>query len=238
MTALDKPANIMVVEDDPQIAELIIEHLREDHFVSIWQKSRAKITESINSSCPALLVIGLNSADDGSYSICTEIRRHSQIPIIMLANSDQQADRLRAFEMGADDYVCKPFNPKELLFRIKAILRRHEFISARVPGAKLQLETMTYKARLDGRYLDLTPIEFRILAAMAQFPGRIFTRNDLLDRAYPDHRAINDRTIDSHIKNLRKKLSAVSAENEIVHSIYGVGYKFEAKDTFITVCIA
>lgn len=238
MTTLDKPAVILVVEEDPKIAELIMDHLRADNFVAIWQKNRAKISEAIKNSCPALLLLGVNSAQDDGDTICTEMRRHSQIPIIMLANGNQEADRLRAFETGADDYICKPFNPRELLFRIKAILRRMKFLGASSPNAKLQLETMTYKAKLNGRQLDLTPIEFRILAALAQSPGRVFTRNDLLDRAYPDHRTINDRTIDSHIKNLRRKLSAVNSENEIVHSIYGVGYKLEVKDWFITVCIA
>lgn len=236
MTTLDQPAVILVVEEDPEIAELIMDHLRADNFVAVWQKNRAKVAEAIKNSCPALLLLGVNSVPDDGYAICMKMRRYSQIPVIMLANGNQEADRLRAFEMGADDYICKPFNPRELLLRIKAILRRTNFFGAASPNAKLQLETMTYKAKLNGKSLNLTPLEFRILAILAQSPGRVFTRNDLLDRAYPDHRAINDRTIDSHIKNLRRKLNAVSSENEIVYSIYGVGYKLDVTDWFISVC--
>lgn len=114
----------MVIENDPQSAELMMDYLRAENFATIWHKHDAKITEAIKSNWPVLILLGVISPDTDGYSICTEIRRCSQIPVIMLSSRNQESDRLLAFEKGADDYLCKPFNPRELIFRIKAILRR------------------------------------------------------------------------------------------------------------------
>lgn len=228
MITQTKPTRIMLIEEEPQAAELIMDFLQVETFDSIWHRDGNNVIENIRSASPDLVLLDAMLPGADGFAICKQIRNNSPVPIIILSNSSQESDRLLGFEMGADDYVCKPFSPRELIFRIKAILKRTAMPSSQLAmNPKLELEAATYKAKLNGRSLDLTPIEFRILAALSQSPSRVFTRNDLLDRAYPGHRTINDRTIDTHIKNLRKKLSVANSNGEIVHSIYGVGYKFE-----------
>jgi two-component system response regulator BaeR len=135
---------------------------------------------------------------------------------------------LLGLELGADDYICKPFSPREVVARVKAVLRRstnNEPSSGLTP--LLHLDEGRLQAILQGRELDLTLVEFRILEFLSANPGRIYGRDQLMDHIYPDQRIVSDRTIDSHIKNLRKKISGVSPDAEIIHSVYGVGYKFD-----------
>jgi two-component system response regulator BaeR len=135
----------------------------------------------------------------------------------------EEIDRLVGLDLGADDYVCKPFSARELVARVKAILRR-----GRIPiTTSLVLDEQRHSATLDGRALDLTPVEFRLLAALASAPGRVFPRERLLERLYADHRVVTDRTVDTHVKNLRRKLEEARPGEDLVRSIYGVGYKLE-----------
>jgi two-component system response regulator BaeR len=136
----------------------------------------------------------------------------------------EEIDRLLGLESGADDYVCKPFSMRELVARVKAILRRGRG-AVSVPG--LALDESRHVAELDGRPLDLTPVEFRLLAVLAAAPGKVFSRASLLERLYPDHRVVGDRTVDTHVKNLRKKLGELRPGEDRLPSIYGVGYKLE-----------
>jgi len=132
-------------------------------------------------------------------------------------------------EIGADDYICKPFSPREVIARVKAVLRRtagHEVIA----NAELVLDESRYLATLHGQKLDLTAVEYQLLSALAKSPGRIYSRDQLMEKIYPDQRIVEDRTIDSHIKKLRKKMASISEAGNLIHSVYGVGYKFEQLD--------
>jgi two-component system response regulator BaeR len=138
----------------------------------------------------------------------------------------EEIDRLLGLELGADDYICKPFSPREVVARVKAVLRRTGQ-GATAGAPRLTIEADAFAASLDGHRLDLTPVEFRLLATLAAQPGRIYSRDQLLDRVYDDGRVVLDRTVDTHVKNVRRKLSEVAPGTEIIHSVYGVGFKLE-----------
>jgi two-component system response regulator BaeR len=158
--------------------------------------------------------------------ICKEIRSFSNVPIIMVTARIEEIDRLLGLELGADDYICKPFSPREVVARVKAVLRRSGGqTTLRTKG--LLLEEASLQASWNGRKLDLTSVEFKLLQHLAAHPGRIFSREQLMDRIYADRRIVSDRTIDSHIKKLRKKIETASPGEDLIRSVYGVGYKFE-----------
>jgi two-component system, OmpR family, response regulator BaeR len=138
----------------------------------------------------------------------------------------EEIDRLLGLELGADDYICKPFSPREVVARVKAVLRRTGS-GQTIHNSGLHLDESRYLATLNGKVLDLTAVEFKLLQFLSANPGRIYGRQQLMDRIYPDQRIVNDRTIDSHIKKLRKKIEGVCTGQELIHSVYGVGYKFE-----------
>jgi len=159
--------------------------------------------------------------------ICKEIRSFSNVPIIMVTARVEEIDRLLGLELGADDYICKPLSPREVVARVKTVLRRSSLQAQDEIPQFLSLNDEKYQATLQGRKLDLTAVEFKLLSILAQKPGRIYSRDQLMDLLYSDHRIVCDRTIDSHIKKLRKKIAAVATGVDLIHSIYGVGYKYE-----------
>jgi two-component system, OmpR family, response regulator BaeR len=167
-------------------------------------------------------------------SICRELRGFSDVPILMMTARVDEIDRLLGLELGADDYICKPFSPREVVARVKAVLRRtrtrtstdsHATDDAKV--CPLQLDDEKLEARLHGTALPLTPVEFRLLQALLARPGRVMSRANLIDALYLDHRVVSDRTVDSHIKNLRRKIADASDGTDPIVSIYGIGYKID-----------
>lgn len=220
---------ILVVEDEPKIAHLISDYLRAEQFDPVWVNESSRVSKMIKTCNPSLILLDVMLPGKNGFEVCEKIRSFSQVPIIMVTARGHEHDRLLGFELGADDYICKPFSPRELVSRVKAVLKRLDPSGSSVCRSKrkLDIDYDSYTAKLDGNLLDLTPLEFRLLTTFARSPGRVFSRNELLDRIYPGHRVINDRTIDSHIKNLRRKLSLIDPEDDIIRSIYGVGYKFE-----------
>jgi two-component system response regulator BaeR len=161
--------------------------------------------------------------------ICKDIRTFSRVPIIMVTARIEEIDRLLGLELGADDYICKPFSPREVVARVKAVLRRtQDGQTTRVHG--LVLDEDRYRAVLHGRDLELTAVEFKILQLLAGSPGRIFGREQIMDNMYRDERFVSDRTVDSHIKKLRRKIEAVDPKTDLIQSVYGVGYKFEPRE--------
>ena len=218
---------IMIVEDEEKLATLLADYLRQSGFESVWIADGNEVLPRVREKQPDLMLLDLMLPGRDGLEICKEIRTFSQLPIIMVTARVEEIDRLLGLELGADDYICKPFSPREVVARVKTVLRRTgEQASPNAGG--LVLDPDRYSARLKGHDLDLTAVEFKLLHFLYQTPGRIYSRNQLMDKIYPDQRIVSDRTIDSHIKKLRKKIAAVDPDEELIHSIYGVGYKYDA----------
>jgi len=218
---------IMIVEDEEKLARLLADYLRQSGFESVWVADGTEVLPRVREKQPDLILLDLMLPGRDGLEICKEIRTFSQLPIIVVTARVEEIDRLLGLELGADDYICKPFSPREVVARVKTVLRRTgEQANQNTVG--LVLDPDRYSARLKGHDLDLTAVEFKLLHFLYQTPGRIYSRNQLMDRIYPDQRIVSDRTIDSHIKKLRKKIAAVAPDEELIHSIYGVGYKYDA----------
>jgi two-component system response regulator BaeR len=215
-------SRILIVEDEPKLAALEADYLKAAGYDTHAIGNGAEVVPWVRANAPDLILLDLMLPGRDGLDICREVRGFSDVPIIMVTAKVEEIDRLVGLDLGADDYVCKPFSVRELVARVRAILRRR-----RAPSTGLVLNEETHLAQLDGRELELTPVEFRLLGMLASAPGRVFSRGRLLERLYQDHRVVTDRTVDAHIKNLRRKLEAVRPGEELVRSIYGVGYKLE-----------
>ena len=218
---------ILIVEDEQRLAELHRDYLQQSGYQTAWLDNGLDVVPWVKDNSPALILLDLMLPGKDGLDICKEVRSFSNIPIIMVTARIEEIDRLLGLELGADDYICKPFSPREVVARVKTVLRRT------LPQAKeeaeqiLVLDEERYQATLHGQKLDLTAVEFKLLSILARNPGRIYSRDKLMDKLYNDQRIVCDRTIDSHIKKLRKKISVVASELELIHSIYGVGYTYE-----------
>lgn len=227
--------DILIVEDEPKLAALLADYLRAAGFVPHILANGLEVIPRVRSAPPSLVLLDLMLPGKDGLDICRELRQFTQVPIIMVTARVEEIDRLLGLELGADDYVCKPFSPREVVARVKAVLRRHEPAATQgelatqaggsVPG--LLINTETHRVELDGSRLDLTPVEFRLLATLAAEPGRVFSRAELREHIYHDDREGSDRTMDSHMRNLRRKLAEAGAGTEFLHSVYGVGYRLE-----------
>lgn len=228
---LNQPrALILVVEDEPQLAELLADYLRNAGYEPYVLDDGREVVPWVRDHQPDLILLDLMLPGEDGMSVCRSLRGFSQVPIVMVTARVEEIDRLLGLELGADDYICKPFSPREVVARVKAVLRRAHPASSEAKGSALVVDEDAYQATLDGQTVALTPVEFRLLAALAGSPGRVLSRSQLQDRLYDDHRVVTDRTVDTHIKNLRRKLAEVRSEQEIIRSVYGVGYRLEAID--------
>ncbi|WP_026304918.1 response regulator [Microbulbifer variabilis] len=219
-------AKILIVEDETELANLLLDYLRAAEYQADILSDGNQVVPYMKSQSPDLILLDLMLPGKGGLEICEEIRRTSNVPIIMMTARIEEADRLRGLEIGADDYVCKPYSPRELVARVKAVLRRTTATGQPDLGT-IQLEPKTRQLRIGGRDVGLTSLEFHLFELLYSEPGRIFSREQIMDRIYSDYRVISDRTIDSHIKKVRKKITAVLPDTELIQSVYGAGYKFE-----------
>ncbi|MEE4380070.1 MAG: response regulator [Candidatus Competibacteraceae bacterium] len=218
------PQHILIVEDEPKIAALLRDYLVQSGYQTD-HLDRGDAVESWVRKYPVdLVLLDLMLPGKDGLEVCKGLRTFSSVPIIMITARVEEIDRLLGLELGADDYVCKPFSPREVVARVKAILRR---LNAPPTEPLVKLDEAAYQAYLYGRELGLTAVEFKILRELVHQPGRIFSRDRLMDSMYADQRIVSERTVDSHIKKLRKKIATVLPDREIVHSVYGVGYKYE-----------
>jgi len=218
---------ILIVEDEPKLAELLGDYLHQAGFETHRLENGLEVVPRVRESVPDLILLDLMLPGRDGMEICKEVRSFSTVPIIMITARIEEIDRLLGLELGADDYICKPFSPREVVARVKAVLRRSGGTTLHAQG--LELDEAAYRAVLDGCPLDLTAVEFKLLHLLASRPGRIFGRTQLMDGIYPDRRIVSDRTIDSHINKLRRKIHQAAPGRELIHSVYGVGYKFEAE---------
>ena len=221
---------ILVVDDEKKIVEIVKAYLERDGFkVTTAYDGRAAL-DSARRQHPDLIVLDLMLPEISGFDVCRALRKESDVPIIMLTARDETTDKIVGLELGADDYVTKPFDPKELVSRIKAVLRRSQGQTAArntLHIADLEIDVSKRLVKRDKKAIELTPIEFALLKAMAEHPGQVFTRLQLLDRVQGEAYEGYDRTIDSHIKNLRKKLEPNPEKPRYIITVYGVGYKLE-----------
>lgn len=215
---------ILIVEDEPKLAALVADYLRAEAFGVHLIDDGLRVVPWVRENKPDLILLDLMLPGRDGLEICRELRTFTDVPVVMVTARVEEIDRLVGLEAGADDYVCKPFSLRELVARVKAILRRPRGAKR---AAGLALDESRHVAELDGKALDLTPVEFRLLAMLAEAPGKVFSRTTLLERLYPDHRVVTDRTVDTHVKNLRKKIAEIRPSEDPIPSIYGVGYKLE-----------
>ncbi len=219
--------HILVVEDEKKIADLLKDYLIKEGFtVSCVSRGDAVIKE-IKDVEPALMLLDLMLPGLDGIAVCREVRKISDLPIIMVTAKVEEIDRLIGLEMGADDYICKPFSPREVVARVKAVLRRARpgDTPQRLAAGPIVLDQSTRQVTIADRPLSLTPSEFGLLNVMITSPGRVFSRNELLDKVQGYRFEGYDRTIDSHIKNLRKKIAELMPGKDVIQTIYGVGYK-------------
>ncbi|MBI5602681.1 MAG: response regulator [Deltaproteobacteria bacterium] len=217
---------ILIVEDEPKLASLLVDYLKASGFDSFCLGNGLEVVPWAREYQPDLVLLDLMLPGRDGLEVCKELRTFSRVPIIMVTARIEEIDRLLGLELGADDYICKPFSPREVVARVKAVLRRTAD-GRTIQAQGLVLDENRYQATLDGKDLELTAVEFKLLHFLAAHPGRLYGRQQLMDHIYPDERIVSDRTIDSHIKKLRKKIAAVSPGQGFIHSVYGVGYKFE-----------
>lgn len=220
------PSRILIVEDEPKLAALLADYLQAAGYESQVIGEGRAVVPAVKASMPALILLDLMLPGRDGLDICRELRTFTSVPIVMVTARIEEIDRLLGLELGADDYICKPFSPREVIARVKAILRRVQNTS--MSGApRLIVDEERFRVTLDEHTIDLTAVEFRLLKTLSDAPGRVFSRQQLLNGLYEDHRVVTDRTVDSHVKNLRRKLQQASPDRELIESIYGVGYRFE-----------
>lgn len=217
---------LLLVEDEVKVAELLRDYLVAAGYSVDWLGRGDEVIERVKAAPPDLMLLDIMLPGCSGIDVLRQLRSFSELPVIMVTARVEEIDRLLGLELGADDYICKPFSPREVVARVKTILRR--IGAPTIPSsAGLSLDQDAYDARWQGHSLDLTPVEFRLLQVLAEVPGRVFSRDQLMNRIYADHRVVTDRTVDSHIKNLRRKLQAAAPDQELIRSVYGVGYKLE-----------
>ncbi len=219
---------VLVVDDERQIAEIARDYLQHAGFAVITAGDGATALATARTQRPDLIVLDLALPRLDGLDVAKALRRDSNVPIIMLTARVEEADRLRGLEIGADDYITKPFSPRELVARVRAVLRRVDGLSAAgdlVRLADLTLDTTRLKVTRRGTSIDLTPTEFQLLATLARQPGRVFTRAQLLDAVRGVEVESFERAIDAHVKNIRRKLEPDPRNPRYILTVYGIGYK-------------
>jgi len=219
---------ILIVEDEENIAEVLIAYSRQQGYHTEHLDNGAHVLEHIKQSKVDLVLLDLMLPEVDGLSLCKQIREFSNLPIIMVTAKQQEQDRLIGLESGADDYIVKPFSPKEVMARIKAVLRRTNQSNLHTINHNgFQLHVDGYTALLEQQNIDFTAVEFKIFLLFITHIGRVFTREDIIQHIYQDAALeVSDRNIDTHIKNIRKKIHAIKNGYNPIASVYGVGYKF------------
>ncbi|MDQ1120984.1 MULTISPECIES: response regulator [Pseudoxanthomonas] len=227
MTAAADNALVLVVEDEPRLAAVLRDYLHAAGYRSAWVADGDAVLDAVAAHGPALVLLDLMLPGRDGVDVCRALRAVSQVPVIMVTARVEEIDRLLGLEVGADDYICKPFSPKEVIARVGAVLRRVRQGQPEPPIPGLTIDQANGRALLHGQALDLTAVEFRLLRTLLGAPGRVWSRERLLDHLYVDHRVVADRTVDSHVRNLRRKLHEAGLSEDPIRSIYGMGYRLE-----------
>ena len=225
----EQSKEVLIVEDELHIAEVLQDYLKQAGFATEHISKGNEVVPFVKSKPPDLILLDLMLPGLDGLSICRSVRTFSTVPIIMVTAKVEEVDRLIGLEVGADDYICKPFSPREVVARVKTVLRRSQQVNnnTELDGPCFEIDEEQARAQVSGVVLDLTPTEFRILKILVQRPGRVFSRSQIIDLCSREDQFAFDRVIDSHVKNLRKKIARVLPDREVIHSVYGMGYRFE-----------
>ncbi len=220
---------ILVVEDEHKLANVVQKYLQNAGYLTHHFDRGTGVVDWVKQNNPDAVLLDLIVPEVDGITLCREIRKFSEVPIIMVTAQVDEVDRVLGLEIGADDYICKPFSLRELVARVRAILRFERVSSQGTDYVDdmLSIDEERMQCFVDGKVVDLTAVEFSLLCLLAKTPGRVYSRAQLIDQVYPDYRVVNERTMDSHIKKLRKRLKDAAGDVELIHSIYGVGYKLE-----------
>jgi DNA-binding response OmpR family regulator len=223
---------ILIVEDEKKIVDIIKAYMEKEGYHVIVAYDGKAALDLAQSHSPDLIILDLMLPEISGWDVCRALRKNSDVPIIMLTARDEAADKIVGLELGADDYVTKPFNPNELVSRVRAVLRRSENRTSRktiLKVADLIIDTEKRTVYRSNKTIELTPMEFDLLRVLAENPGRVYNRMQLLDIVQGETYEGYERTIDSHIKNLRKKIEVDPIKPNYIITVYGVGYKLEDK---------
>jgi DNA-binding response OmpR family regulator len=220
-------ATILVVDDEPRITQLVRDYLESAGFAVVTAADGREALMRVRTERPDLVVLDLGLPHLDGLDVTRRLRREGELPIIMLTARDDETDKLIGLELGADDYVTKPFSPRELVARVRAVLRRRdpERSDDLLHAASLTLDVPRMRLEVDGRPVELTATEFSLLAAMARQPGRVFTRSQLLDAIHGVAFESYERAIDAHVKNIRRKVEPDPHDPRYLLTVYGVGYR-------------
>ena len=222
---------IVVIDDEPSVQDVVRAYLEKDGFQVFVAGNGADGLALAERMKPALIVLDLMLPDISGEEICADIRGRSDVPILMLTAKASADERIAGLVAGADDYLVKPFSPRELVARVRAVLRRTQGIESPLvatlsfDGGRLEIDTVQHVVKRDGAVVDLTPSEYKLLTALARYPGRAYSRFELIDRVLGDDFDGYERTIDVHVKNLRKKIEPDAARPRYVETVSGVGYR-------------
>jgi two-component system, OmpR family, response regulator BaeR len=229
-------ARILVVEDDAKIAAILVDYLQQASFKVETESNGVQAVARVRRSPPDCMLLDLNLPGLEGIEVCKQVREFSAVPIAMITARIDEIDRLLGLELGADDYICKPFSPREVVARVKALLRRAAVSALRdvADPIGLMLDSDRLRVHVDGKLVALTGVEFRLLETLYKANGRVLSRDQLIDGVHHDFRDVSDRSVDSHIRNVRRKLDAASDGHDWVRSVYGVGYAFNARDNAAT----
>ena len=220
---------ILVVDDEKKIVDILKAYLEKEGYKVIVAYEGKAALNMARAEVPDLIILDLMLPEISGWDVCRTLRAQSNVPIIMLTARDEDTDKIVGLEIGADDYVTKPFNPKELVSRVRAILRRAEGMAAKpkkIEYPDLSIDLERHEVRAVGKLVELTPTEFDLLKVLAESPGRVYSRMQLLDKVQGEAYEGYERTIDSHIKNLRKKVEINPDQPKYILTVRGIGYKF------------
>ena len=217
---------IVIVEDEEKLAHILNDYCVDYGYKTLLFHNGREALDWLKSHQARMVLLDLMLPEVDGLTICKEYRKHSDGPVIMITAKVEEIDRLLGLELGADDYICKPFSPREVIARVKTVLRRVES-SPTIVADGLTLNENTYTASYKKAQAELTAVEFRLLSTLYEQPGRIFARDSLMNSIYKDGRIVSDRTVDSHIKKLRKKLIGLGLSEDVIQSVYGVGYRYQ-----------
>ena len=220
---------VLIVEDDRNTAALVATYLEREGFSTLAIHDGRQALEVIRKHSPGFIILDLMLPGTDGREICRELRKFSDVPILMLTAREEEIDRVLGLSLGADDYVVKPFSPRELVERVKAILRRSRSVPPRtsiLSGQGLELDPLTHRVTREGQPVELTATEYKLLQALMGAPGRVFSRDELLDRLYAHGESVVDRVIDVHIGKLRQKIGDDPAAPHLILTVRGFGYRF------------